>query len=100
MELSFEFQTPNFKSEEQEIPSRIGLRDFDVSFLNSDINCRRSPAVDYLIDVHLPCRGIRGQRDIIEIIGDLSMRSAGEQMEGCFAGQPNPGVSLNHGRLG
>ena len=36
---------------------------------------------------------------IIKIISDLSMRNAGEQMEGCFAGQPNPGVSLNHGRL-
>src|SRR6476620_5523639 len=93
MGLSFEFQISNLVSKKS--PSRIGLRDFDVSFLNSDVNCRRFPAVDYLIDVHLPCRGIRGQRDIIEIIGDFSICNAGEEVEACFAGQKDPGISLS-----
>ena len=39
-------------------------------------------AVDYLIDLHLPCGGIRRDWEIIEIIGDLSVRSVGEEMEG------------------
>src|SRR6476646_4330459 len=97
MALNFGFQISNIKFAQQEFPSRIGLHDFDVSFVDSDVNCRRSPAVDYLIDLHLAGGGIRGDWTIIKIIGDLSVRSPGEQMEGCFAGQPNPGVSLDHG---
>src|SRR5437667_8089549 len=96
MALNFGFQTSNFKFvESQDTPSRISLGDFDLSPFNTNFDCRLAAAVDYLIDLHLPGGGIRGQRDIIEIIGDFSMRSAGEEVKGCVGWQKDRDVSLS-----
>src|SRR6476660_1624461 len=96
MALNFGFQTSNFKFvESQNSPSRICLRDLNVAFVDPDLDCRRASAVDYLIDFHFPCRGIRGQRDIIEIIGDLSMGSAGDEVKPCIGGQKDRSISLS-----
>src|SRR5262245_5783829 len=75
--------------------SWIRLSDFNVAFIDLDFDCRLASAIDYLIDFHRRCRGIRGQRDVIEIIGNLPMPSAREEMKGCFGGQKDPRVSLS-----
>src|SRR5262249_20867741 len=73
---------------------RIGLRDFDVSFCDLHLNCRRASAINDLIDLHSPRGGISRHREISEIICDLSMRSFSDEMKGCFGGQKDPRVSL------
>src|SRR5438094_8302305 len=93
MALNFGFQTSNFKFiENQNSPSRISLRDFDFSSFNTNFDCRLAAAVNYLIDLHLPGGG---QRDIIEIIGDFSVRSAGQEVKGCVGWQKDRDVSLS-----
>lgn len=91
--LNFGCQISNFKfAQARNLQSRICLRDFDVSFVDPDLDCRRATAIDYLIDFY---RGIRSQRNIIKIIGDRPMRGVGDETKGCFGGQKNPCVSLS-----
>src|SRR5437764_3009117 len=97
LNLEFRFQISSYSTRNS--ASWICLRDFDVSLLDSNIDRRRASAVDHLVEFRLSAGGMRGDRQVIKIIRDLSMGSTGEQVEGCFAGQPNPGISLNHCRL-
>src|SRR5215471_21451135 len=90
----FRFQVSNLLSI-RIAPSWICLRDFDISSVDLNVDRGQAYAVNYLIDFHFACRGVRGQRDIIEVVCDLSMRSAGKEPEGCIAWQKHPSVSLS-----
>src|SRR5262249_54400476 len=94
LNVRFRFQISNLSLEETQ-PSGIGLSDFDISLLNSNVDRGRASAVDDLINVHAPRGRIRPHRGIVEIIHDLSMRSVGEQVESCSGWQKGPGVSLS-----
>src|SRR4029453_162836 len=96
MALNFGFQVSNFKFAERDIRVLwIGLRDPNVALVDPDLDGRRASPVDYLIDFHFPVSRIRGQGDITKIIGDFSMRGAGEQVEACIGWQKRPGISLS-----